>query len=94
MDPNGRKKWIDLYKRTGNAGLTCLRCGISRPTLRKWWKRYLEKGEKGLIEQNRRPHHSPGRKINKELTNLVMDLRKTCNIGARRLLKVSGYEAL
>ena len=30
MNPNERKKWIDLYKRTGNAGLTCQRCGISR----------------------------------------------------------------
>lgn len=85
MDPNGRKKWIEYYERTGDAGLTCQRCGISRPTLRKWWKRYLEKREEGLIEQSRRPHHSPGRKINEDLKNLVMRLRKTRNIGARRL---------
>lgn len=78
MDSNGRKKWIEYYEKTGDAGLTCLRCGISRPTLRKWSKRYLEKGEEGLTEQTRR-------KINQELTNLVMDLRRTRNIGARRL---------
>ena len=85
MNPNGRKKWIEYYEQTGNAGLTCLRCGISRPTLRKWMKRYLEQGEEGLVEKSRRPHHSPERKINEELTDLVMNLRKTRNIGARRL---------
>ncbi|MBV9386068.1 MAG: IS481 family transposase, partial [Chroococcidiopsidaceae cyanobacterium CP_BM_ER_R8_30] len=28
-----RLRWIKLYEQTGNAGLVCLRCGISRPTL-------------------------------------------------------------
>ena len=41
--------------------------------MRKWSKRYLEKEEEGLTKQTRRPHHSPTRKINEELTNLVMD---------------------
>lgn len=85
MEARGREKWIKIYEQTGHAGLTCLRCGISHPTLRKWWKRYLEKGEEGLTEQTRRPHHSPKRKINEKLTTLVMDLRRTRNIGARRL---------
>ena len=30
-----RLQWVQLYLRTGHAGLTCRRCGISRPTLRK-----------------------------------------------------------
>jgi hypothetical protein len=33
--------WVTLYEEIGNAGLVCRRCGISRPTLKKWWKRYL-----------------------------------------------------
>ena len=70
MDPKGRKKWIEIYERTGHAELTCLHCGISRPTLRKWLKRYHEQGEEDLTEQNRRPHHSSGRKINEELGNV------------------------
>ncbi|MBB1404014.1 helix-turn-helix domain-containing protein, partial [Pseudoalteromonas sp. SG45-1] len=40
-------KWIELYEKTNNAGLVCRRCGISRPTLRKWYKRYKEKGLDG-----------------------------------------------
>lgn len=81
MKARGREKWIEIYGQMGHAGLTCLRCGISRPTLRTWSKRYLEKGEEGLTEQTRRPHHSPTRKISEQLTNLVMDLRRSRNIG-------------
>lgn len=37
-DPDFRARlaWVLLYEETGDAGLTCLRCGISRPTLRLW----------------------------------------------------------
>ena len=27
-----RRTWVETYRQTGNAGLTCRRCGISRPT--------------------------------------------------------------
>jgi hypothetical protein len=39
MNPEVKKrlKWIKVYEKTKNAGMTCLRCGISRPTLRKWF---------------------------------------------------------
>lgn len=30
-----RLGWVELYAQTGDAGLVCQRCGISRPTLRK-----------------------------------------------------------
>ncbi|WP_431294965.1 helix-turn-helix domain-containing protein [Pedobacter sp. P26] len=33
-----------------------MRCGISRPTLRKWIKRYKEFSIDGLREHSRRPH--------------------------------------
>jgi hypothetical protein len=38
MDPEIRKRlqWVRIYEQTGNASLTCLGCGISRPTLRQW----------------------------------------------------------
>ncbi len=39
MDADMRKRlgWIRVYECNRNFGQTCLRCGISRPTLRKWW---------------------------------------------------------
>ena len=43
-----RLQWVKLYEEIKDAGIVCRRCGISRPTLRKWLKRYAEKGLAGL----------------------------------------------
>ena len=59
MTPSARLTWVRMYEQTGDAGLTCRRCGVSRPTLRKWWRRYQEEGVAGLIDRSRRPHRSP-----------------------------------
>ena len=69
-----RLEWVKLYEATKNAGFVCRRCGISRPTLRKWWRRFQETGEAGLVELSRRPHHSPNRKVlAKEITWICQD---------------------
>jgi transposase len=58
-----RLDWIKLYQEVKDAGIVCSRCGISRPTLRKWLKRYAEEGIKGLKELSRKPHSSPKKSI-------------------------------
>jgi transposase-like protein len=58
-----REVWVLMYLETRIAGLTCRRCGISRPTLRKWVKRYEEFGIDGLASLSRRPHLSPAQKV-------------------------------
>jgi transposase-like protein len=40
MNVKTRLGWVRLYEQLGDFGLVCRRCGISRPTLRKWWRRY------------------------------------------------------
>jgi hypothetical protein len=57
-----RLGWIQLYEKTGDAGLVCRRCGISRPTLR-WLSRFREAGEAGLVERNRRPLRQAKQKV-------------------------------
>jgi transposase-like protein len=47
-----RLRWVELYERTQNAGLVCLKCGISRPTLRLWLRRYNEHGIEGIEAMN------------------------------------------
>ena len=86
MDKDVRKRvrWVRLYEELGNAGVVCLKCGISRPTLRKWWKRYQESGLAGLQEESRRPKTSPNRKIFPEQEGLIADLRKR-KLGHRRI---------
>lgn len=39
-DVKKRLEWLKLYETIGNAGVVCLRCGITRPTQRKWFKRF------------------------------------------------------
>ena len=58
-----RLSWINLYKKEKKAGVVCLKWGISRPTLRKWLKRYEEGGVAGLLERSRAPINSPNRKV-------------------------------
>ncbi len=74
-----------MYRSTGDAGLTCRQCGSSRPTLRKWLRRYDELGLDGLIKLSRRPINSLNRKIDDQLRAEILTLRKERDIGARRI---------
>lgn len=80
-----RLKWVELFDKTGNAGLTCLRCGISRPTLRKWWKRYQDEGIAGLQSRSTRPMTSPMRKAHDPEKEAILSLRSKRKLGARRI---------
>ena len=86
MDHQQQSKlqWVKMYLETNDAGLVCWRCGISRPTLRKWINRYNAHGEGGLNEISRKPHNSPNIKINADITGLIKTLR-TRNLSARRI---------
>lgn len=79
-----RLEWIKLYQETNNAGLVCRRCGISRPTLRKWWRRFQNSGQDGLKELSRRPLYSPNRKVFEKETKWISELRKR-RLGSRRI---------
>lgn len=80
-----RLKWVTLYEEQQDAGYVCRHCGISRPTLRKWYKRYQSLGVDGLQDQSRKPHNSPNRKISKEVEEWIIDFRLNRNLGARRI---------
>lgn len=80
-----RLTWVKLFEETSNAGLVCRRCGISRPTLRKWWQRYQKDGLAGLANLSKRPHNSSMTKITQELECLILDIRSQRNLGARRI---------
>jgi transposase InsO family protein len=84
-DIRKRLVWVKLYLDTADAGLVCRRCGISRPTLRKWVTRFRERGIDGLKEASRRPKHSPVRKIFDQEENRILQLRTERKLGARRI---------
>jgi transposase InsO family protein len=80
-----RLKWIAAYREIGDAGAVCRRFGISRPTLRKWLRRFDADGEAGLNELSRRPRSSPGRKVGADAEQLILALRRERRLGARRI---------
>lgn len=80
-----RLAWVQLYQQTGDAGLTCRRCGISRPTLRKWYRRYLADGLDGLHTRSRRPHRLRPSNIDQTLRERILTLRRERNLGPKRI---------
>ena len=87
MDANIKKRleWVQMYLELGDAGTTCRRCGISRPTLRKWSRRYADLGMKGLEEHSRCPISVEPHKLTPQTKRLVLDMRQTRNLGHRRI---------
>ena len=80
-----RLAWVELYAKTGDAGLVCRRCGISRPTLRKWWRRYQADGETGLVEHSRRPRRLAAQKVFADQEALILSLRRERRLGVKQL---------
>lgn len=80
-----RLGWVWLYHEIGNAGTVCRRCGISRPTLRKWVHRYEEAGLDGLKSKTRKPKHSPNKRVTKQHEQWILGLRNKRKLGARRI---------
>lgn len=78
-------KWVKLFQEHGDAGKVCLKCGISRPTLRKWVKRYREDGVDGLKDQGRKPLSPPNTKVDPSIEKLILDYRIKRKLGATRL---------
>jgi transposase InsO family protein len=76
--------WIKHYQQTGNVSLTSRRCGVSRPTLNKWLKRYRQEGMDGLLDQSRRPHRCPPNKVTAEYRVWIRALRNR-RLGPRRI---------
>lgn len=57
-----RKEFVEVASKKGsNRRELMRRYSISPTTGYKWLKRYAEWGDAGLVDQSRRPHHSPHR---------------------------------
>lgn len=76
---------IRPYEQIGKLGIICNKCGISRPTLYKWLKRYRSEGIEGLKDHSRNPHYSPNQKIQEADIQLIFKLRSQRKLGIRRL---------
>jgi transposase InsO family protein len=80
-----RLKWVAAYREIGDAGVVCHRYGISRPTLRKWLRRFDADGEAGLKERSRRPLSSPAKKVSADVEQRILSLRRERHLGVKRI---------
>jgi transposase InsO family protein len=71
-----KQEFVALASQEGaNRRELCRRFGISAPTGYKWLARFAEQGGVGLLDQSRRPAHSPMR-TSMELEERVLALRE------------------
>jgi transposase len=80
-----RLLWVQHFEQSKNAGVTCRRCGISRPTLRKWWRRYQQSGPEGLRSHSRRRYTPPPKKVTEEHQKIILSLRRQRRLGPKRI---------
>ena len=73
------KRRIELVRIIIDQGLSRAqaagRAGVSEPTARKWWARYLAQGEAGLHDRSSRPNKSP-RTIAPQKALAIIELRR------------------
>lgn len=84
IDIRRRFRWVQLFEELKNCTQVCLRCGISRPTLRKWLERYQQRGLDGLVAESRRPARSPATRISDRERKWITELRAR-GLGSRRI---------
>jgi transposase InsO family protein len=83
-----RKEFVQLATQKGsNIRLLCERYGFSPRTGYKWIRRYQESGEAGLVDQSRKPKHSP-RQTDPKMEELVLQKRKETGWGGRKIARV------
>ena len=58
--------------------------GVSRPTAYKWWRRWQDDGEAGLVDRSSRPHSCPHR-TPVHVEAQIAELRRELKLGPARL---------
>ena len=79
-----RKLLIRTHQEMRSISETARLWHTSRQVVRKWVRRFEEKGEQGLKDHSRRPHHSP-RQTAPEIEKQVREARQSTRYGRERL---------
>jgi len=58
--------------------------GVSRATASKWWRRFREEGEAGLLDRSSRPLRTP-HALPPGVVELILDLRRKLGVGPHQI---------
>lgn len=101
MNETGKKtrakeNWLKTYEDLGSITKVSLKPGISRSTLYRWINRYNQEGKSGLSDKSRRPNNLANQKVDLDLEEKILKIRKKRNWGPQRisafLLRKQGIE--
>jgi len=79
-----RRRLVETYTETGNFTATAHQWHTSRTVVRKWVRRYQQKGLSGLVDASRRPHHCPAQTA-AAIEEQIRKLRDDTGYGRKRL---------
>lgn len=85
LAPEGRRRLCERVDAGRPICHVAAEAGIARQTLGKWYARWLEAGEDGLLDRSSRPDHSPGR-TPVEVEDRVVALRRERKVGPVQLV--------
>ena len=84
LTPEGRLRLCRLIEDGLAVAAAAESFRISRQTAHKWWRRYQEAGEAGLLDRSSRPRHCPT-KTPAKVERRVVELRRRHQVSAARL---------
>jgi hypothetical protein len=76
-----RLKWVRVDDLSSGTGLTCWRCRIIRPNLRKCIGRFLDEGTAGLKKLNKQPRTTPDQKVYGQEAKEFLELGRDRQLG-------------
>jgi transposase InsO family protein len=92
LTPEGRRRLCQRIEAGWSVAGAADSMGISRQTAHKWWRRYCEAGEAGLVDRSSRPRSCP-RRLDPKVERRLVELRRTRRVGPARLTGETGVPA-
>jgi len=92
LTPEGRLRLCRLIEDDWTVASAAESFRISRQTAHKWWRRYQEAGELGLVDRSSRPRRCPT-KTSAKVERRVVALRQRHQLGPARLAERAGVPA-
>jgi transposase InsO family protein len=92
LTPEGRLRLCRMIEEGWPVATAAESFRISRQTAHKWWRRFQEAGETGLVDRPSRPRRCPTRTPAK-VERRVVELRRRHQVSAARLAERAGLPA-
>jgi transposase InsO family protein len=84
LTPVGRLTMVLRIESGRSVAHVAAEMGISRPTAYKWWNRWVDSGEQGLVDRSSRPHSCPHR-TSSAMQDQIAELRRVLKLGPARI---------